>query len=177
MEDYLYLLSSTHNLKIHSFVLMANHFHLLISAPEGNLSNALLYFMRETSKQITRLSGRINQTYGNRNYKTRITRYHHFLNTYKYVYQNPAQAGVCTHVENYPFSTLNGLCGFSKLIIPVNDELLFQESFQIRELDWLNKAPDPENWAQMKAALRRSTFSLTAHPRTREKSYLETGLL
>ena len=93
MEDYLFLLSSTHNLNVHSFVLMANHFHLLVSAPQGNLSEALLYFMRESSKQITHFSGRINQTFGNRNHKTHIASYHHYLNTYKYVYQNPVQAG------------------------------------------------------------------------------------
>ncbi len=177
MEDYLYLLSVAYGVRIHAFVLMANHFHLLATAPNGNLSSAMLYFMRETSKQITKLSGRINQTYGGRNHKTRISSYHHFLNTYKYVYQNPVQAGLSENVEQYRYSTLHGLCGNSRLIIPISDEILFLETLQPKELAWLNRKPDLENWNDMKAALRRSDFELVARRKDREKSSLEENLL
>jgi putative transposase len=177
MENYLYLLCASYNLKIHAFVLMSNHFHLLLTAPEGNLSSALLYFMRETSKQITFMSGRINQTYGNRNHKTRINSYHHFLNTYKYVYQNPVQSGLCNKVQDYPYSTLNGILGGSQLVIPICENILFADDFQNSELEWLNKNPSKEHWQQMKAALRRSTFELKVCKRTRLRSPLENELL
>src|ERR1700722_12532057 len=76
MEDYLYLVAHVFDLRIHSFVLMSNHFHLLATAPRGNLSEVLLYFMRETSREITRRTYRINQTWGIRNHKTHIGNSH-----------------------------------------------------------------------------------------------------
>lgn len=126
MSDYLFLCHYLFKLNIHSFVLMPNHFHLLVTAPEGNLSQFLLYFMRETSREITRLSGRINQTYGTRNHKCLIKNYRYYMNCYKYVYQNPIRANLSSTVEAYPYSTLAGLLGLTCLTIPVaEDQLLF----------------------------------------------------
>src|SRR5437868_8579917 len=70
--DYLYFVKFAFNLKIHSFVLMNNHFHLLVSTPDANLSKAMNYFMRESSKEINRLSGHENQVWGGRFYRTLI---------------------------------------------------------------------------------------------------------
>lgn len=70
MGDYLYLTTHLFSLEILSFVLMGNHFHLLVRAPQANISPAMNYFMRETSREVSRLSGRINQTYGGRHHKS-----------------------------------------------------------------------------------------------------------
>ncbi|MBY0314723.1 MAG: hypothetical protein K2Q26_04345 [Bdellovibrionales bacterium] len=178
MEDYLYLVGHLYQLRIHAFVLMSNHFHLVLTAPEGNLSDALLYFLRETSKEITRLTGRINQTYGARNYKTHLSSYHYFINTYKYIYQNPLRAGICDHVENYPYSTLAGLCGNKKLIIPLmEDTLLFEPNFRDDTLKWLNIRPSIEHEIQMKKALRKSKMFFPSNRNTGKPSSLETELL
>lgn len=178
MEDYLYLVGHLYQLKIHAFVLMSNHFHWILTAPDGNLSNALLYFMRETSKEITRLTGRINQTYGARNYKTHLSSYHYFMNTYKYIYQNPLRAGICDRVENYPYSTLTGLCGNKKLIIPLmEDTLLFESNFRDDTLKWLNLRPGLEHEIEMKTALRKSRMFFPSNRTTGKPSLLETELL
>ena len=178
MEDYLFLTSSLYGLRIHSFVLMSNHFHLLLTAPNGNLSEALLYFMRETSREITRMSGRINQTYGSRNHKTRIGNYHYFMNTYKYVYQNPVRAGICERAENYPYSSLNGLCGLSRLSIPlVEDTILFSPVFDESALRWINKPPDFSLQEAMRLALRRADLEFKASRKTGRESKLKEFLL
>ena len=44
------------NIRIYSFVLMNNHYHMLISTPELGLSNAMNYFQREVAKRSNRLS-------------------------------------------------------------------------------------------------------------------------
>lgn len=177
MEDYLYLMSKEFDVKIHSFVLMSNHFHLLITATKDNLSAALLYFMRETSREISRLSGRINQTYGARNHKTLLTSYHYFMNTYKYIYQNPLRAGLCKRVEDYRFSTLNGLCGLNRLIIPVEeDTILFDPNFIDANLEWLNIRPSLELENEMRLALTRPEFKLSLCKTSRNPSLLEEQL-
>lgn len=177
MEDFLFLLVAGFGVRIHSFILMSNHFHLLITAPNGNLSSAMLYFMRETSKEITRLSGRINQTYGSRNHKTRITNYHHFMNTYKYIYQNPIRAKLCTNAEDYPFSTLNGLCRGSKLTIPVDEDLLFNPLFDEGLLTWLNTPIEERDLRDMRLALKHSEIQFLADKNTGVKSRLIKELI
>jgi REP element-mobilizing transposase RayT len=56
-EDYLCHVSHVYDLRIHSFVLMSNHFHLLASTPQGNIDKVMNYLMREVSRNITRESG------------------------------------------------------------------------------------------------------------------------
>jgi putative transposase len=177
MGDYLYLIKFHYNLNIHAFVLMNNHFHLLTSAPEANISPALNYFMRETSREITRLSGRINQTYGGRNHKTLISMNHHYMNTYKYIYRNPVRAGLCEYVEEYEFSTLNGLVGLNHLVVPLaEDTLLFKPSFDQSTLNWLNVPSNPDHEDEIRRALKKRIFKL-GKTKNKTKSALETELI
>ncbi len=178
MEDYLFLIAAVYGVQIHAFVLMSNHFHLLMTAPRGNLSAALLYFMRETSREITRLSGRINQTYGSRNHKTLLSQYLYYMNTYKYIYRNPVRAGISEKVEEYRYSTLHGLCGFKPLIVPLaEDTILFSPEFDKSALQWLNNKPLVEQEEEIRLALRRSQFELKASKKTGRPSLLENQLL
>jgi len=178
MEDYLYLVAHLYTLQIHSFVLMSNHFHWLLTAPEGNLSAALNYFMRETAREISRLSGRINQTYGSRNHKTLICSHHHFVDAYKYVYRNPVRAGICERVEDYPYSTLHGLVGRQRLAIPLcEDKLLFTPAYDEKTLLWLNKKPKEGHEEEMRKVLRRPVFELVTDRKTQKPSGLELELL
>jgi putative transposase len=48
-SDYLFLLHEGFQFKIHAFILMVNHLHLLVSDPEGKLSKGMQCFMKETS--------------------------------------------------------------------------------------------------------------------------------
>lgn len=178
MEDYLFLISALYGVQIHSFVLMSNHFHLILTASRGNLSAALLYFMRETSREITRLTGRINQTYGSRNHKTILGTYLYYMNTYKYIYRNPVRAGICDKVEEYPYSTLHGLCGLKPLIVPlVEDSILFSPDFDKSALQWLNSKPLVEQEEEIRQALRRPKFELKTSRKTGRPSLLENQLL
>ena len=178
MEDFLYFIAAEYKINIHAFVLMSNHFHLLVTAPQGNLSMALLYFLREVSKEITRLSGRINQTFGGRNHKTLIEEYNYFMSTYKYIYQNPLRAGICERVEEYPYSTLHGLCGLKPLIVPlVEDTILFNPDFDEEVLKWLNTRPDIGFEEEMRIALRRPILDFNISRKTRKQSLLTRGIL
>lgn len=161
MQEQLYFIHIAYGVKIHSFVLMSNHFHLIISAPEGNLSLAMGRFMRETSRLITKSANRLNQTYGSRFHRSMLGSYHNFLNVYKYNYYNPVKAGICERVELYPYSTLGGLIGLKHLLIPVTeDTLLFENGYPDKILDWLNRTPKTEHLEYMRRALRKNVFEL-----------------
>ena len=159
MSNYLYFIHHAYKVEIYAFVLMSNHFHLLIRFPENNMSEAMTYFMRESSRMISRQAGRINQTYGTRNYRTVITKNIHFENVYKYLYRNPVEAKICQRVEEYPFSTLQIRLGKQRGIIPLGEDSLLAMELD-KTLKWLNTSPAEQDWKEVKKALRHATFAL-----------------
>ena len=160
MEDYLNLAVIKYGLRIHSFVLMPNHFHLLASS-EVEIGKVMCEFMASTSKQINSATNQINQNWGGRHYKCELKSYNYYLNTYKYIYQNPMRCGLVDYVEAWPYSTLSGLCGLQKIHIRMeNDLLLFNPGFDQTTLDWLNIPIRSENLLAIKAALSKREFKL-----------------
>lgn len=174
-SDYLFFIHHAFNVKVHSFVLMNNHFHLILSTPEANLSEAMNYFMRETSKQFGLASGRINQIYGGPYFWSQLKSEIYYGHAYKYVYRNPIEGGLCLKVEDYPFSTLHSLVGKSKTIIPVaEDTMLFFDMGS--QIDWLNKSYKSLDYKQdIKNALRKREFQFgkdkDRNPSLLEKDY------
>lgn len=131
------------------------------------------YFMRETARETSRLSNRINQTFGARHHKTLIGNAHYFLTAYKYVYRNPVRAGLVRRTEEYRYSTLPGVLGLRPLVVPLaEDTILFPENFDWSALEWLNRVPDEALEDEVRQALKHSEFALnTARGR---QSLLET---
>jgi putative transposase len=172
LSEYLFFIHHVFNIKIHSFVLMNNHFHLILSTPESNLSQAMNYFMRETSKQLGLSSRRINQIYGGPYFWSVLKSEVYYGHAYKYVYRNPVEGGLCLKVEDYLFSTLHSLVGKSKTIIPVlEDTLLFSDVES--QISWLNKNYKIDSYKQdIKNALRKREFQF-GKDRDRNSSVLE----
>ena len=137
--DYLTILKYEFNFEIISFVLMSNHFHMLIKTPDANLSEGMNYFMREVSKEISVKTRRINQTFGGPYHWCLLDSYKYFLNSYKYIYRNPVEAGLATTCEGYSYSSLSRVLGFRRLNFPIEtDTILFSPDLQIEALSWLN---------------------------------------
>jgi hypothetical protein len=105
-------------------------------------------------------SGRVSGTFTKRFFRSRLGTIHYFETAYKYVYRNPVEAGICLSVEQYRYSTLNGLLGFSKLWIPVEEDTILFGSGLENTLLWLNEKTSPEDKTAVKMALRKSDFSL-----------------
>lgn len=172
MKDQLHFLASAFDFKIYAFVLMTNHFHLIASAPKGNLSEGMAFFLRETSRALVKSSHRINQTWGGRFFRCALTTNHYYYNCYKYVYRNPVASGLADKVEEYPYSTLHGLLGGEQMIVPMAEDLtLFSDL--LGTLDWLNREPDLDHWKAFETALTRPTLRF---PNAR-KHFLESNLL
>jgi putative transposase len=158
MSNYLFFLKHGFNFEIINFVLMSNHFHLIVKTPEANLSQGMNYFMRETSRSITMLSNRINQTYGSPYHWSLIKNENYFRHAYKYVYRNPVEAGLSLRVEDFRYSTLQIKLGLCKDIIPVVEDCLLFDSAP-ETLLWLNeKYPDESAITLIKSALKKREF-------------------
>ncbi len=173
---YLYFVTLAYGVRIHSFVLMNNHFHMLISTPRGNIDEAMNYLQREVSRRIGERTNRINQIFGGPYFWSVIKNPVHFQNVYKYVYRNPVHAGICKNVEDYRYSSLRGLLGVEHSVLPVFDNLGLIQNPQ-QQLKWLNTEYSEENHLLIRAALRHREFGFVANPFTGKKPSLENTVL
>ena len=158
------ILSILFDINIHAFVLMNNHFHMILTTPKKNIGEAMKYFLRETARQINQSTGRINHVFGNRYHWTLIMHPIHFAHTIKYVYRNPVTAGLCSQVEEYPFSTLHGLLGQSQLPFFYKPSGWAVGSLvpdlETNFLKWLNTDYKAEHYELLHRALRRFIFEI-----------------
>lgn len=160
-SDQLWFVSQAFNFRIHSFVLMPNHFHLIVHCPEANLSEGMRWFMTETSRAITRVSNRINETYGARFHRSLISDPHYYSHCYKYVYHNPVKANLVRSVEEYKYSSIQFILGRQPLEFPVFDSLILDSDNIDSALHWLNVRPNENNWLQIQKAVKKPTFQIS----------------
>lgn len=149
--------SREHKLLIHSFVLMNNHYHLIASTPDANISQCMQQFNWRTSKRLARTGNRINETYAGRHFKCILQSQNYFLNAYKYNYRNPVASGICSAVEEYPYSSLQFLIGSQSSHFPMAEDTTFN-SDKKGTLNWLNRAPNPDRLEGVKFGLRHQYF-------------------
>jgi putative transposase len=163
----LWFYSRIYQVRILAFVLMRNHFHLLLVTPNGNLSDFMKSFMKRTSDDIRAVHGVKNHLYGTRYYATLVGRQSYFQNVLKYVYQNPLRAGVCNSVLDYPYSTLPGFLGYTRMEIPTHDYFQFFDNLD-GNLKWLNEIYKTESCEQIKYGLKQQEFK----PKPNKSYYL-----
>jgi putative transposase len=73
---------------IHCFVLMGNHYHVLITTPDNNIDEFMMFFNMKLSKLINQKSRVINHKFSNRYKWSIIDNEGYLLNAYRYIYQN-----------------------------------------------------------------------------------------
>ena len=155
----LHFCSFAFKIEIHAFVLMTNHYHLIVRCPENNLNKFMNYFNREISKEINMLTAKINQNFGSRYYSTVINDPRYYLTVYRYVYRNPVDAGLSDRIENYPFSSFQYVIGKKIWEFPVFDYPIV-ESKNYLDLNWLNKEYKTEEKKKIRTAMKRPYFEL-----------------
>jgi len=90
---------------LHAFVLMPNHFHLLLSTPNENIDDFMRDFQTKTSKALSYYSERGGHRFQSR-YKWSLIRDEaYYRNCIRYVYQNPMRGKMVRNIGDYPFST------------------------------------------------------------------------
>jgi putative transposase len=150
---------------IGSFVLMSNHFHMIIWTPQENLGEIMNFFLREVSKKINFRTGRINHVFGGSYTRTVIDRVEYLDHVYRYVYQNPLVKGLCLKVEDYRYSTLYYLT--KGLIFPfkfLDDSIISLSNIpkeKAKRLEWLNQPYNEEQRQIIQKALRKRKFTFS----------------
>ena len=92
--------------EVEAFVLMSNHYHLLLTTPDANLDKFMQAFNSDLSKGIRVRTQRKNRVFGDRYKWSLISDQSYYWNVVRYIFQNPLRAGIVKKCEEYPFSSL-----------------------------------------------------------------------
>ncbi|WP_413578811.1 transposase [Bdellovibrio sp. HCB290] len=154
-QDVIRKTQKQYGLQVYVFVLMDNHYHMLVQCSEKHtLGEAMNYLQKTVSKAINKKAGRINHVFGGPYKPTLIKDPDSFSSVYKYILRNPVTAGLVTQVEDYYFSTLNS---------PGVDLAVENEWFATTPTDrsnWLNVSFEDERYLAINRALKRTEFRI-----------------
>jgi putative transposase len=117
---------------IHAFVLMRNHYHLVVSTPNEDISSFMFEFNRNIGiliKRVTKVSG---PKFKGRYKGILIRNKSYYQNVIRYVFQNPLSAGIVNFCEDYEFSTLYYEVHRKEFATPL-------KKLTFKKLGWLNQ--------------------------------------
>jgi putative transposase len=162
--------------KIHAFLLMPNHFHLLITTPAEDLGVIMQNLISPTTKIINVKSGRSGRVFGARYHWSLINSANYYDCALKYVYRNPVKAGIVDSVQNYAFSTLRSVLGHEKypfLIEPPSGyDFNIPSNKRLEFLDWLNQPFKTEEEQSIRFGFTKSRFNTPRNPNNKKRLQL-----
>ena len=125
---FLYLcnaLSKSHEIILHSYCLMHNHFHLLIETPQANLSSAMKYLKENYSMKFNKKYERAGTLFQSRFREKEVLDDEYFLQVSKYIHMNPIEANLVQQIEQWEWSSFPAFVNKSAPLFCLNrDKIL-----------------------------------------------------
>ncbi len=100
-KEYLKEAQEKYNYRLHCYVLMTNHYHLLIETPEGNLSQVMHYINGSYTTYINKKRNRSGHLFQGRYKAIVIEHDRYLLELSRYMHLNPVRAKMVTHPAGY----------------------------------------------------------------------------
>ena len=130
-EDFIYFLEllcsgcQLYNVQLHGYVLMSNHYHLLIETKDENLSKFMkhlnasyaIYFNKKYKRSGHLWQGRFKSWY--------VTDEAYLYTLIGYIENNPIKAKIVQILGEYPYSSYSAFVGNSKPIECLQNSFLF----------------------------------------------------
>lgn len=151
---------------LHCFILMSNHYHLLISTPNADIDEFMRFFNLQLSKLISKKSGVINQKFSNRYKWTIVQTQNYLLNVYRYIYQNPVRANITNDCFSYPYSSLH-FSRFEAKLLNYRPHIVYKN-----EKIWIEKKYGHDFDTIVRNSLKKETFKVSS----RTNSYFSSLL-
>lgn len=104
-KDYLSEAQNQYGYLLHCYMLMTNHYHLIIETPEGNLSKVMHYINGSYTNYVNRRRGRSGHLFQGRYKAILIDKDNYLLELSRYVHLNPVRAKMVARPEDYPHSS------------------------------------------------------------------------
>lgn len=104
----------THNLIIHAYCLMGNHYHMLVETPDGNLSTAMRDLNGNYSQWFNARHCRVGHLFEGRFKSYVIEKETYLLSVARYIVINAVRAGLVTHPRLWKWCSYNATVGTAK---------------------------------------------------------------
>ena len=120
-QDYLAEACESHNARIHAYVLMTNHVHLLMTPEnEDSISKVMQSTGRRYVQYFNHLYNRTGTLWEGRYKATLIDTETYLMICYRYIELNPIRANICDYPDEYRWSSYgaNALGLADKLVTP-----------------------------------------------------------
>jgi putative transposase len=114
---FLQVLSDTvgrFGLEIHAYCLMTNHYHLLVSTPQGNLQRAMRHVGGVYTQRYNRLMSTDGPLFRGRYKAVLVDSDEYLLHLSKYIHKNPIEAGMVENLADYRWSSYPSYIGKTK---------------------------------------------------------------
>jgi len=104
--DHLGKLAKRFHCSLHAYVLMTNHFHLLLSSDLANGASLLMKFLGQRYVQyVNRAYKRSGSLWEGRFRSSLVQTERYVLGCYRYIEMNPVRANMVKHPIEYPWSS------------------------------------------------------------------------
>jgi putative transposase len=94
-----------YNLEVHAYVLMGNHYHLLVRTLNANLSRAIQWLGLTYATRFNRRHARTGHLFHGRFKSFVIENESYYTRMCLYIHRNPVRAGLVENLLDYPWSS------------------------------------------------------------------------
>lgn len=99
--------------RLHAWVLMSNHYHLLVETPEIGLSRGMHWLNSKYAETFNTRHERVGHLFQGRFKAILVEREGHLLELLRYIVLNPVRAGTVRCVDEYAWSSYRATAGLS----------------------------------------------------------------
>lgn len=99
------------NVLLHAWVVMDNHYHLVVETPQANLSSAIRHLNGVYTQAVNRRHRRVGHLFQGRYTAILIEKEAYLVELCRYVVLNPVRAGMVRHPTDWPWSSYRATAG------------------------------------------------------------------
>ncbi len=97
--------------RLHAYVLMRNHYHLLVETPEPTLSRGMKSLNERWAERFNWRHGRVGHLFQGRFGGAPVTDEAHLRELLRYIVLNPVRCGAVAHASDYEWSSYRATAG------------------------------------------------------------------
>ena len=98
---------------LHAFVVLPNHFHLLVETPQPSLGRGMLVLNGSYARRYNAKFDRVGHVFQTPYRRKLVRTDEHFIETVRYIANNPVRARLCRRAEDWPWSSFRASAGLS----------------------------------------------------------------
>ena len=112
-----------YQIRIHAYVLMKNHYHLLSETPHGNLAKAMHYFNSSYTNWFRIKHRLVGSVFQGRYKSILLEKDAYLLELSAYIHLNPVRAGISKKPEDFLWSSFHVYCQRNESDFPYTHEI------------------------------------------------------